>query len=384
MISRVTYMSEVQRALARSPVCGLMGPRQAGKSTLARAIAADVPSHFFDLESPSDQLRLQNPEMALSRLAGLIVLDEIQTRPDLFPVIRVLADRPAAPATFLLLGSAAPELVARSAESLAGRIEYVDLHGFDLGETGPETLERLWLRGGFPRSFLASSEAASVAWREGFVRTFLERDLPQFGVRVSAAAMRRFWTMLAHLHGQTWNASALGRAMSLSDKTVRGYLDELSQTFMVRQLQPWFENLGKRQVKSPKVYLRDTGLLHHLLSLETEAQVLSHPKVGSSWEGFALEQVLRITRPKQAYFWATQAGAELDLLVFHEGRRLGYEFTFSEQPQLTRSMRVACEDLRLDSLTVICPGRVAAPLAQGIEVIGLETFVQRTPLPVSG
>jgi len=291
-------------------------------------------------------------------------------------VLRVLADRPETPARFLILGSAAPDLVARSTESLAGRIEYVDLHGFDLTETGPGTHERLWLRGGFPRSFLAASEEASVAWREGFVRTFLERDLPQFGVRVGAAAMRRFWTMLAHVHGQLWNASELGRAMGLSDKTVRTYLDELSHTFMVRQLQPWFENIGKRQVKSPKIYLRDSGILHHLLGCETEDQLHANPKVGSSWEGFALEQVLRQTRPKQAFFWATQGGSELDLFVFDEGRRRGYEFKYAERPQCTRSMRVAMEDLRLDALVVICPGSVQASLGPGIDVMGIETFAQ--------
>ena len=251
-------------------------------------------------------MRLANPELALGGLSGLVVLDEIQTRPDLFPVLRVLADRPSRAARFLILGSASPELMSRSAESLAGRIEYVDLHGFDLSETGPRCAEQLWVRGGFPRSFLAASEPDSVAWREGFVRTFLERDLPQFGVRVGAAAMRRFWTMLAHSHGQLWNAAELGRSLGLSDKTVRTYLDELSQTFMVRQPQPWFENLGKRQVKSPKVYLRDSGLLHHLLGIETADQLHAHPKVGGSWEGFALEQVLRLARARQAFFWATQ------------------------------------------------------------------------------
>ncbi len=376
MISRGFYKNAVETALGRSPICGLMGPRQSGKSTLARTIAEAVPSHYFDLESPRDQLRLQNPELALGRLTGLVVLDEIQTRPDLFPVLRVLADRADASARFLILGSAAPELMKHSAESLAGRIEYVDLHGFDLTETGPGTHERLWIRGGFPRSYLAESDATSVAWREGFVRTFLERDLPQFGIRVGAAAMRRFWTMLAHAHGQLWNAAELGRAMGLSDKTVRTYLDELSQTFMVRQLQPWFENIGKRQVKSPKIYLRDSGLLHHLMALETETQLHSHPKVGSSWEGFALEQVLRQTRPTQAYFWATQGGAELDLLVFHEGRRLGYEFKYAERPHFTRSMRVAMEDLRLDSLLVICPGTAQASLAPGVDVMGIEAFAR--------
>jgi len=374
MVPRAHYRKAVETALARSPVCGLMGPRQSGKSTLAREIAGTAASHYFDLESPRDQLRLQNPELALGRLSGLVVLDEVQTQPDLFPVLRVLADRADVPARFLILGSAAPELVARSAESLAGRIEYVDLHGFDLTETGSGTQETLWLRGGFPRSYLAASDEASVAWREGFVRTFLERDLPQFGIRVGAAAMRRFWTMLAHMHGQIWNASELGRAMGLSDKTVRNYLDELSQTFMVRQLQPWFENIGKRQVKSPKIYLRDSGILHHLIGLETESQLHAHPKVGSSWEGFALEQVLRQTRPTQAYFWGTQGGAELDLLVFAAGRRLGYEFKYAERPQFSRSMRVAMEDLRLDSLVVICPGSVQATLAPGVEVMGIDAF----------
>lgn len=374
MVPRAHYRKAVETALARSPICGLMGPRQSGKSTLAREIAGAAASHYFDLESPRDQLRLQNPELALGRLSGLVVLDEVQTQPDLFPVLRVLADRADVPARFLILGSAAPELVARSAESLAGRIEYVDLHGFDLTETGSGTQETLWLRGGFPRSYLAVSDEASVAWREGFVRTFLERDLPQFGIRVGAAAMRRFWTMLAHMHGQIWNASELGRAMGLSDKTVRNYLDELSQTFMVRQLQPWFENIGKRQVKSPKIYLRDSGILHHLIGLETESQLHAHPKVGSSWEGFALEQVLRQTRPTQAYFWGTQGGAELDLLVFAAGRRLGYEFKYAERPQFSRSMRVAMEDLRLDSLVVICPGSVQATLAPGVEVMGIDAF----------
>jgi predicted AAA+ superfamily ATPase len=375
MIRRDAYTKSLQTALRRAPICGLLGPRQAGKSTLAREIAAAGASHYFDLESHRDQLRLSNPELALGGLSGLVVLDEIQTRPDLFPILRVLADRPTSDTRFLILGSASPELMSRSAESLAGRIEYVDLHGFDMSETGPGRSEQLWVRGGFPRSFLAKSERDSVAWREGFVRTFLERDLPQFGIRVGAAAMRRFWTMLAHSHGRLWNASELGRSMGLSDKTVRTYLDELSQTFMVRQLQPWHENVGKRQIKSPKIYLRDSGLLHHLLGIETAGQLHAHPTVGSSWEGFALEQVLRITRSQQAFFWATQGGAELDLLLLQDGRRLGYEFKYSERPRVTRSMQVASADLRLDALTVVCPGDVRATLAEGIEVIGIETLV---------
>jgi uncharacterized protein len=372
MIARGDYRRRVETALGRAPVCALLGPRQCGKTTLAQAIATGMEEcHYFDLESPRDQLRLQNPELALGALTGLVVLDEVQTLPELFPVLRVLADRREGQARFLILGSASPELLRRSSESLAGRVEFVDLHGFDIGETGSNSAGKLWLRGGFPRSFLAASEADAVAWREGFVRTFLERDLPQFGIRVSGQVMRRFWTMLAHAHGQLWNASELGRALGLSDKTVRGYLDDLSQTYMVRQLQPWFENLGKRQVKSPKIYLRDSGLLHHLLSLETEEALSGHPKVGASWEGFALEQVLRLSRSREAYFWATQGGAELDLLLCEGGRRIGYAFKYAEKPAVTRSMRVALEDLRLDELRIVCPGDASARLDDRIAVLGI-------------
>jgi predicted AAA+ superfamily ATPase len=325
------------------------------------------------LESPRDQLRLQNPEIALASLRGLIVLDEVQLRPELFPVLRVLADRPELPASFLILGSASPELIQHSSESLAGRVEFIDLHGFDLTETGADSWLKLWSRGGFPRSYLASNESDSVAWREGFVRTFLERDLPQFGVRVPAPVMRRFWTMLAHGHGNLWNASELGRSMGLSDKTVKSYLEDLTQTYMVRQLQPWFENLGKRQVKSPKIYLRDSGLLHHLLHLESPEAIAAHPKVGASWEGFAMEQILRRQPAKQqAYFWATQSGAELDLLLIEDGQRVGYEFKYSEQPKISRSMRVAIQDLNLHALKIVCPGDVRAQLDDCIEVIGLQ------------
>lgn len=378
MIFRTSYRSRVERALRRSPICALLGPRQCGKTTLARAIANDTESHYFDLESPRDLLRVQNPEQALGELTGLVVLDEVQVKPELLPVLRVLADRPQVPARFLVLGSASPELTRQSSESLAGRVEFVDLHGFDIGEAGEQGVSKLWLRGGFPRSFLADSEEDSVAWREGFVRTFLERDLPQFGIRVGAQVMRRFWTMLAHSHGQIWNASELGRALGLSDKTVKVYLDNLTQTYMVRQLQPWFENLGKRQVKSPKIYLRDSGLLHRLLSLDHAEAVAGHPKVGSSWEGFAMEQVLRLNRARDAYFWATQSGAELDLLLFEEGKRIGYEFKYSENPSVTRSMRIAIEDLNLENLKIICPGDVRAKLDEKIEVVGLRNLVSRT------
>jgi len=374
MIERIVYRDRIELALGRVPVCALVGPRQCGKTTLARLIAGDRASHYFDMESPRDRLRLQNPELALGELEGLVVLDEVQSMPELFPVLRVLADRPEARARFLILGSASPELSRQSSESLAGRVEFVDMHGFDLGEAGAGAVKKLWLRGGFPRAFLAASEKDSVAWREGFVRTFLERDLPQFGIGVGAPAMRRFWTMLAHGHGQVWNASALGRALGLSDKTVKSYLDDLTQTYMVRQLQPWFENLGKRQVKSPKIYLRDSGLLHHLLSLNDYQALSGHPVVGASWEGFALEQVLRLKDTRDAYFWSTQSGAELDLLLFENGARVGYEFKYSERPTVTRSMRIAMEDLRLDRLRVICPGETRTRLDAGIEVCGIEAL----------
>ena len=374
MIARPIYLDAVRRALARSPICALLGPRQCGKTTLAQTLMETPECHYFDLESPKDLLRLGNPELALGALAGLVILDEIQIRPDLFPVLRVLADRTDLPARFLILGSASPELIQHASESLAGRVEFVDLHGFDLMETGTGEMDRLWLRGGFPRSFLAADDPDSAAWREGFVRTFLERDLPQFGIRVTAPAMRRFWTMLAHSHGQLWNSSELGRAMGLSDKTVKSYLDDLTRTYMVRQLQPWFENVGKRQIKSPKIYLRDSGLLHHLLSLGTAKELAGHPKVGASWEGFAMEQILRVTRQRDAYFWATQGGADLDLLLLRQGRRIGFEFKYSEKPSVTRSMRVALDDLKLDMLTIVCPGSVQARLDPRIEVRGLQTI----------
>jgi predicted AAA+ superfamily ATPase len=298
-------------------------------------------------------------------------LDEIQSMPELFAVLRVLVDREETRCRFLVLGSASPEIVRGASETLAGRIEFVELGGFDLAEVGTPQWQRLWVRGGFPRSYLAETDRDSLAWREGFIRTFLERDVPQLGFSVAAAAMRRFWTMLAHYHGQTWNASELARAMGLTDKTVRGYLDLLTGTFMVRQLQPWHENLAKRQVKAPKVYLRDTGLLHGLLELPDLPSLTAHPRVGASWEGFALEQVLRLMRPPQAYFWATHGGAELDLLFFYRGRRYGVEVKFAEAPVVTRSMKVAVTDLGLDRLWVIHPGRHGYPLDERIAFLPL-------------
>lgn len=374
MISRPYYISAVSAALRRSPVTALLGPRQCGKTTLARLIASDRESHFFDMESPADRQRLQNPELMLGSLTGLIVLDEIQTAPELFNVLRILSDRPECPTRFLILGSASPALMKNASESLAGRIEFVDLAGFDLAEVTPPECTTLWLRGGFPRSFLAASDADSIAWREGFIRTFLERDIPQLGLSIPSTSIRRFWTMLAHLHGQTWNASELGRSMGLSDKTVRHYLDILTGTYMVRQLQPWHENLKKRQVKAPKVYLRDTGILHSLLNIADRHELLGHPRLGASWEGFAVEQVLYAVRPVEAYFWATQSGAELDLLFFSGSRKFGVEFKFNEAPKVTKSMHSALADLHLQHLWVIYPGKDRYPAHEKITMLPLSSI----------
>lgn len=362
MISRRAYMSALAAATRRSPVTALFGPRQCGKTTLAREFGESKRAVYFDLESVAARHRLQNPEMALGALHGTIVLDEIQAMPELFNVLRVLVDRPRATARFIILGSASPALVKGVSETLAGRVEFIELSGFDLGETGPGSLDTLWMRGGFPRSMLARSDDDSAAWREGFIQTFLQRDIPQFGITLPAPTLRRFWTMLAHYHGQTWNSSELARSMSVSDKTVRNWLDILTGTFMVRQLQPWFENIKKRQVKAPKVYLRDSGLLHSLLSLPDRTALFGHPRVGASWEGFALEQTLRALRPAEAYYWATHGGAELDMMFMHRGRRYGVEFKFSEAPVATHSMRTAIDDLELKHLWIVYPGTTAFPI----------------------
>ena len=356
-IVRTAHLARIEAALKRAPVTALVGPRQCGKTTLARQVAIARRSQFFDLESPADLRRLDNPELALGAANELIVLDEIHARPDLLSTLRVLVDRPGRRSRFLVLGSASPALVRGASESLAGRIEFVELSGFDLGEVGHARWERLWLRGGFPRASLARSDADSRSWREGFIRTFLERDIPQLGISIPAAAMRRFWTMLAHSHGQTWNSTELARSMGLSDKTVRSYLGILTGTFMVRQLQPWHENLAKRQVKAPKIYLRDSGLLHALLDLPDRRALLGSPRVGASWEGFALEQILAAVGPSQAYFWATYGRAELDLLFVVNGRKFGVEVKFAEAPEITRSMRIALDDLSLEHLWVVHPGR---------------------------
>lgn len=359
-----------------------MGPRQCGKTTLARMFQQGKNASHFDLESQADLQRLQNPEMMLGALKGLVVLDEIQVMPALFNVLRVLADRPRNPARFLILGSASPDILKRTSESLAGRVEFVELGGFDLLETGADTWKDLWRRGGFPRSYLSRSDPDSEAWREGFIKTFLERDIPQLGISIPAAAMRRFWTMLSHYHGQTWNASELARSMGLSDKTVHSYLDILTGTYMVRQLQPWHENIGKRQVKAPKIYLRDSGILHALMNLGDDMALQAHPRVGASWEGFVLEMVLRTLRPGEAYFWGTHSGAELDLLLTHRGRRFGFEFKYSEAPRVTRSAHTAISDLQLDHVWVVHPGEHAFPIEKKITAMPL-THISELPSAIA-
>lgn len=371
MIQRKEYLRQIQKAVSRSPVTSLLGPRQCGKTTLARIFGDQHAATYFDLESIPDQQRLQNPELMLGALEGLIVLDEIQLKPELFSSLRVLVDRPGNRTKFLILGSASPHIIRKASETLAGRTEFVELSPFNLAETREQQTEKLWLRGGFPLSFLARSEDDSQVWRHDFIRTFLERDIPQLGINIASSALRRFWTMLAHFHGQTLNSSELGRSLGVSDKTIRSYLDILTGTFMVRQLQPWYENLSKRQVKAPKIYFRDSGLLHSLLGIPDLHSLMGHPRLGASWEGFALEQVIQVVKPLEAYFWATYSGAEIDLFFIKAGKRYGVEFKFNEAPKVTQSMRIAINDLSLDHLWVIYPGENEYPVDKKISVIPL-------------
>jgi predicted AAA+ superfamily ATPase len=374
-IDRLDLETRLRARLRANPAVALLGPRQCGKTTLARRLAADRSSHYFDLEHPADLARLDEPFTALSRLKGLIVIDEVQRRPDLFPTLRVLLDRKPLPARILVLGSASPDLLRQASESLAGRIAFVEMGGFTLTEVGAARLDRLWGRGGFPRSFLARSQRDSVSWRRDFVQTFLERDLPQLGVRVPSLTMRRFWTMLAHYSGGLWNSSEVGRSLGEAHTTVRRHLDTLAGALVVRILQPWHANLGKRQVKAPKVYIRDTGLLHQLLGIENDEQLAAHPKLGASWEGFVIEQILAATRSTDAYFWRTATGAELDLLLIHKGRRIGVEVKYSDAPRLGSSMATAMQDLELDRLLVVYPGEKTYDLGAAIQAMPLPTAI---------
>jgi predicted AAA+ superfamily ATPase len=379
VIDRPRRLAEIRAALRRAPVVAVVGPRQSGKTTLARQIVPPTSETYFDLEDPRTLARLDQPMTALAPLRGIVVLDEVQRRPELFPVLRVLADRRPRPARYLVLGSASPDLLRQSSETLAGRLEMIVLPGFSLEELGADRLERHWIRGGFPPSTLARTMGDSLTWRGQFIQTFLERDLPALGVSAPAPMLHRFWTMIAHYHGGVWNSAEPARSLGVSAPTVRRYLDLLSGLYLVRQLPPWHENLAKRQVKSPKVYLRDSGLLHGLLGIPTIQDLRSHPKLGASWEGYAMEEVLKVVQPEAAYFWATHTGAELDLLLFLRGRRWGVEFKFSDAPRLTPSMRTAMKDLHLDGLTVIYPGDQGYSLDDRVRVVPLAALAGGDP-----
>lgn len=376
MIERRDLLRRVHSALRRSRVVALIGPRQCGKTTLARQFLDTDSPNYFDLEEPSSLARLDEPMVALGGLKGLVVIDEVQRKPGLFPVLRVLSDRKPLPAKFLILGSATPDLLRQSSESLAGRMETVTMSGFSLDEIGVSLQQRHWLRGGFPLSFLARTEGDSIAWRKHFIQTFLERDIPQLGIGIPAIALMRFWTMLAHYHGQTWNAAEPARSLGVSEPTVRRYLDILSGVFMIRQLAPWYANLKKRQLKSPKIYFRDTGLLHQLLGIMTEKELLGHPKCGASWEGYVIEETIRATEPDEAYYWATHGGAEIDLVLMKKGRMLGIECKRMDAPRISPSMRIALEELKLEQIAVVYPGKKRYALGDGIAAVPLNAVAK--------
>lgn len=379
-MKRNQYLARIAEAFKVHPVVAILGPRQSGKTTLARRFVSEVGSlqkeNYFDLEDLNDLERLSNPQATLSHLNGLIVIDEIQRKPELFQTLRVLVDASEKKYQFLILGSASKELLQQSSETLTGRIHYIELTPFSYGEA--HDLEKLWFRGGFPRSFLANNNSESNLWRKSYIRTFIEQDIPNFGFQVPPQQLRRFWMMLTHNHGNIFNSSELGRSLNLSHKSIRYYVDILTSTLMVRQLQPWFENISKRQVKSPKIYFRDSGIFHSLLGLESQSSLLTHPKLGSSWEGFALEEIIRHheAEPLDCYFWATHAHAELDLLILKNGMRLGFEFKYTDSPRKTKSMVTALEDLKLDHLKLIYPGDKSFPLSEKIEAVGLESYLK--------
>ena len=373
MIERLAQIDHIKSLLSQNPIVAIIGARQVGKTTITYEIEKHwkAPSTRFDCEDPDDLVRLNEPKLALKNLSGLVIIDEIQRKPDLFPLLRVLVDRENNKATFLILGSASPNLLKQSSESLAGRISYFNLNGFSLIEVGQENESKLWIRGGFPRSYLAQTDKASVTWRKDFIRTFLERDIPQLGFNIPAITLRRFWTMLAHYHGQIWNGSELGRAFGMTHASVKRYVDLLSDALVVWQLKPWFQNIGKRQVKAPKVYIKDSGILHGLLGIETMNGLENHPKIGASWEGFILSEILEklSIEPDDAYFWATHSGAELDLLVFVDGHPYGFEVKRTTAPKITPSMKNSLNDLSLKKLFVIHAGEHEFDLSEDIRAI---------------
>ena len=384
MIDRPGYLQQIRFQFDVHPVVTILGPRQCGKTTLARMYADRLVNEEvtrFDLEDPTHLSRLESPKLALETLRGLIIIDEVQRSPGLFEVLRVLVDRENNPAQFLILGSASRELIRQSSETLAGRIGHIELTPFSLKEVGKRNIAKLWFTGGYPPSFLAQSEEIGAAWRKAYISTFLERDIPLLGFSIPPEALRRFWMMLAHYHGQTVNYSELGRSFGASDNTVRRYLDLLGATFMIRQLSPWYENIKKRQVKAPKIYIRDSGIFHTLLGVEHYASLQFHPKLGPSWEGFALETIIRRygADPGECYFWSAYGRAELDLLIFSGSRRIGFEIKHTDAPKITRSLQTAREDLKIDELYIVYPGKERFPLDRGIQAVGLETMIDEGP-----
>ena len=377
MIQRKTIEKSIRLALRRSRVIALLGPRQSGKTTLARQFVDIQSRNYFDLEDPDQLARLDEPKTALTPLKGIVVIDEIQRKPELFPLLRVLADRKPLPARFLILGSAGPELLKQSSESLAGRIEIVTMAGFSLHEIGERQIQKHWLRGGFPPAYLAKNEPDSMAWRKQFIQTFLERDIPQMGFRIPARALKRFWSLLAHYHAQQWNASEPAVTLGASPPVMRRYLDILEGTLMIRTLMPWHENLGKRQIKSPKIYFRDSGILHFLLGIKTLRELECHPKKGASWEGYVLEELLKLRPDADPYFWGTHNGAELDLLFVEGGRREGFEIKYTDAPRVTPSMKIALKELKLHRLTVLYPGERSYSLTKQIEVVSAQRYLLR-------
>lgn len=375
MIKRVELSRKIRFAFRYGRVVALLGPRQCGKTTLARQFVSPDAAHYFDLEDPIGAARLAEPMNVLSNLKGTVVIDEIQRQPDLFPILRVLADRKPLPARFFILGSASPELIKHSSESLAGRLARVVMSGFTLSEAGPAGSGRLWLRGGFPLSFLAKAEKDSVNWRKDFIRSFVERDLPAYGITLPPLTLLRFWIMIAHYHGQLLNASEIARSLGINEVTVKRYLDILSGVFMVRQLQPWHANIKKRQVKAPKIYIRDSGILHSLLGIRNMDDLLANPKYGASWEGYVLEEIINFVEPDDVYFWATHNGAEIDLVFSRGGRMYGVECKRADAPVMTSSMRIALEDLKLARIAVIYPGKQRYPLHKQVEAVPFEAVV---------
>lgn len=370
LLKRNIDINNVTKLINGFSVTAILGPRQTGKTVLSKEISHH---HYFDLENPRDLARLEQPQLTLEELKGLIVIDEIQRMPELFPLIRYLVDNNTQQ-KYLLLGSASGELMRQSSESLAGRIAYYKLGGFRISDVGISNIKRLWIRGGFPRSYLGKSEKDSFIWLENYISTFLERDIPQLGIGIPANTLRRFWTMLAHYHAQILNYSELGRSFGISDVTVRKYIDILAATFMVRVVQPWHINIGKRLVKRPKIYIRDAGIFHSLISVENEKQLFAHTKLGASWEGFAMECVSRNIgkRDQEMYFWSTHTGSEIDLFWQHEGRNWGIEFKYSDAPKITKSMQIAMRDLKLSHLWVVYPGKESYGLAKNITVCALK------------